>query len=140
MPINCDLVVRRLTADDAEIAVTLVREFAAKAVTQNTCGVHDEPQTTFFCGLLVAGRPSGFLLAHRLERLKEESYKLFIYEINVAPEHQRKGIGTALIEQAKVTMENESDDLRGSYLRTIATLRPSSFISIPAAWPRTGTI
>lgn len=103
-----DLVVRRLSADDAEIAVTLVRELAAKAVTAEYMRRFLTNAANYLFAALVEGRPSGFLLAHRLERLKQESYKLFIYEIDVAPEHQRKGIGTALIEQAKVTMENES--------------------------------
>jgi ribosomal protein S18 acetylase RimI-like enzyme len=44
---------------------------------------------------------AGFLLGYRLERLKEESFKFFIYEIDVDKNFRRRGVGTALIEYAK---------------------------------------
>ena len=41
----------------------------------------------------------GFLLGYALDRLKENSHKMFIYEIEVAEVYRRKGIGTGLISQ-----------------------------------------
>ncbi|MET0754000.1 MAG: GNAT family N-acetyltransferase, partial [Pyrinomonadaceae bacterium] len=46
-------------------------------------------------------------LGYRLERLKEESFKFFIYEIDVDKNFQRKGVGTALIEYVKNTISAE---------------------------------
>lgn len=56
----------------------------------------------------ISGVPVGFLLAHRLERLKQESHKLFIYEVDVAEPFRRTGIGRRLIEAAKTVVESES--------------------------------
>jgi len=51
--------------------------------------------------LLVAylddGAPAGFLRAVELSRPDGPERQMFLYEIDVAPEHQRQGIGSALI-------------------------------------------
>ena len=50
--------------------------------------------------LLVAfhgGRPVGFVLAHELPRRHGDPAKLFVYEIEVAESHQRRGIASALL-------------------------------------------
>jgi ribosomal protein S18 acetylase RimI-like enzyme len=52
--------------------------------------------------LLVAfdeGRPVAFVLAHELPRRHGDPAKLFVYEIDVAESHQRRGIGSALLDR-----------------------------------------
>ena len=44
-------------------------------------------------------RPVGFVLAHELPRRHGDPAKLFVYEIEVAESHQRRGIASALLEQ-----------------------------------------
>ena len=53
--------------------------------------------------LLVAeesGKVIGFLFAHWIDRLPVEQRQLFIYEIEVALEHRRKGAASALVSAA----------------------------------------
>jgi len=102
-----EVIVRRLTAADAEIAVTLVAEISAKAVSADYMRQFLSNDVNYLFAALADDRPVGFLVAHRLERLKEETYKLFIYEVDVVPEFQRMGVGTRLMEQAKAVVENE---------------------------------
>jgi ribosomal protein S18 acetylase RimI-like enzyme len=42
-------------------------------------------------------RPVGFVLAHELPRRHGDRSKLFVYEVDVAESHQRRGIGSALL-------------------------------------------
>src|SRR6478672_7765430 len=42
-------------------------------------------------------RPVGFVLAHELPRRHGDRAKLFVYEVDVAESHQRRGIGKALL-------------------------------------------
>ncbi len=54
--------------------------------------------------LLVAregGQPAGFLYAYVLEAPHDLRPKMFLYSIDVFPEFQRRGVGTALIEELK---------------------------------------
>ena len=43
--------------------------------------------------------PAGFALAHVLPRRHGERAKLFVYEIDVAESHRRRGIASALLAQ-----------------------------------------
>lgn len=42
-------------------------------------------------------RPVGFVLAHELPRRHGDRSKLFVYEVDVAESHQRRGIGSTLL-------------------------------------------
>lgn len=44
-------------------------------------------------------RPVGFVLAHELPRRHGDPAKLFVYEVDVAESHRRRGIATALLER-----------------------------------------
>ena len=44
-------------------------------------------------------RPVGFVLAHQLPRRHGDRSKLFVYEVDVAETHQRRGIASALLAQ-----------------------------------------
>jgi aminoglycoside 3-N-acetyltransferase I len=44
-------------------------------------------------------RPVGLLLAHELQRRHGHRSKLFIYEVDTAETHQRRGIASALLER-----------------------------------------
>jgi aminoglycoside 3-N-acetyltransferase I len=51
--------------------------------------------------LLVAfdgAAPVGLVVAHELPRRHGDRSKLFVYEVDVAESHQRRGIGSALLE------------------------------------------
>ena len=42
-------------------------------------------------------RPVGFVLAHELPRRHGDRAKLFVYEVEVAESHRRRGIASALL-------------------------------------------
>ncbi|HET6165790.1 MAG TPA: GNAT family N-acetyltransferase [Gaiellaceae bacterium] len=44
-----------------------------------------------------AERPVGFVLAHELPRRHGDPAQLFVYEVDVAESHRRRGIATALL-------------------------------------------
>jgi aminoglycoside 3-N-acetyltransferase I len=91
------LEVKRLEPQHASLAADVVRCFAAKDVSLEYLGRFLANPANYLIVAHVESEPVGFLLAYALERLKEESHKMFIYEIEVAEGYRRKGIGTALI-------------------------------------------
>jgi aminoglycoside 3-N-acetyltransferase I len=55
-------------------------------------------QDTFWVlAALQDGRPMGGLTGHALPMTRDESTELFIYDLAVHPDHQRRGVGRALI-------------------------------------------
>ena len=55
-----------------------------------------DPRTLMLVAFDV-GRPVGFVLAHELPRRHGDTAKLFVYEIDVAESHRRRGIASALL-------------------------------------------
>jgi aminoglycoside 3-N-acetyltransferase I len=51
-------------------------------------------------------RPAGGLTAHILPMTIFEGSEVFIYDIAVAPDHQRRGIGRGLLEAVRSTARN----------------------------------
>lgn len=54
-----------------------------------------------------AGELAGFVVAYRLDRLDRSAAQLFVYEIDVAPEFRRRGVGTRLMQQIGQLVEDE---------------------------------
>jgi aminoglycoside 3-N-acetyltransferase I len=94
------LKVRRLKRDDAALAVGVVKAFARRDVSLAYMERFLANEANHLIVAEVDNALAGFLLAHSLDRLKEEARKLFIYEIEVAEGHRRQGIGSVLIEHA----------------------------------------
>lgn len=90
--------VRRLEANDAQTAVAVVTQFAGKSVAPEYLKEFLANPANYLIVAEVDNQLAGFLLAQVLPRLKQSSYKMFIYEIEVDRAHQRKGIGSALIQ------------------------------------------
>ena len=99
--------VRRLEQGDAALAVDLVKSFAAKDVSLAYVERFLSNPLNYLIVAQVDREVAGFLLAHALQRLKQASYKMFIYEIDVAEKHRRKGVGTALIEYVREIVRKE---------------------------------
>jgi len=63
-------------------------------------------QRTLMLVAFDGGRPVGFVLAHELPRRHGDRSKLFVYEVDVAETHRRRGIGKALLARlAEVATE-----------------------------------
>jgi aminoglycoside 3-N-acetyltransferase I len=48
------------------------------------------------------GTPIGGITGHALPMTRDESSEMFIYDLAVHPNHQRKGVGRALVEMLRV--------------------------------------
>lgn len=88
--------VRRIRdADDAANALTDLyrREPAPRRLLSSTLA--DDRFVLIVA--YIDSRPVGYVQGHLLDRL-DGARKLLIYDIEVAPEHQRRGVGRALME------------------------------------------
>lgn len=100
---NSSIEVRRLNADDTDLAQNALRIMAE---------VFDEPSEAlskaYVASLLARrdfwvlaalqdGKPMGGVTAHALPMTRSESKELFIYDLAVTEAHQRQGVGRALI-------------------------------------------
>jgi len=86
------IAIRLLTPGDEDV----VRELATYEGPGDPEGLLADPRTL----MLVAfdgERPVGFVLAHELPRRHGDRAKLFVYEVDVAESHQRRGIAKALL-------------------------------------------
>lgn len=95
--------VRRLQSLDAHSAQGLIRVFHRSEVSAAYL-------SDLLCDsrnlLIVAEEGAqivGFVWAHWLDRIRSERKQLFIYEIEVAADRRRRGIGTALMHFAIAT-------------------------------------
>ena len=135
------LIIERLTAVDETIAADLDRLFDE--------GVEwDAEQGAAFlqhpdCLLLAArwdGRICGFATAYRLQRFDRRQAEAQLYEIAVDEVFQRRGIGSALIMEARrwagevgaaetwVLTETDNDAARGLYAATGGVEDASRFV------------
>jgi ribosomal protein S18 acetylase RimI-like enzyme len=89
--------VKRLGTNDLDLLVSAVRKFKQRESSAEHAHSFLADPRHFVIVAEIGGEPVGFLLAYRLERMDRPSAKLFIYEIEVAEPHRRKGIGTSLI-------------------------------------------
>jgi ribosomal protein S18 acetylase RimI-like enzyme len=86
--------IRRLEPCEEAVVV----ELATRAVPPRASELLADPRTLF----LVAfdhERPVGFVLAYELLRRHGDPSKLFVYEVDVAEEYRRRGIGAALMRE-----------------------------------------
>ena len=86
------IAIRLLAPGDEDV----VRELATYDGPGDPEALLADPRTL----LLVAfdgERPVGFVLAHELPRRHGERAKLFVYEVDVAESHRRRGIAAALL-------------------------------------------
>ena len=76
-------------------------------------------------------RPVGFVLAHELPRRHGDRSRLFVYEVDVAESHRRRGIATALL-----TRLGELAAARG--IRTAFVLADEDNVPANALYARVG--
>jgi aminoglycoside 3-N-acetyltransferase I len=98
---------RRLYTSDKTLAVDIVKMFASENVSEEYMGSFLSNALNYLIIGEIDGEPAGFLLAHALQRLKQESHKMFIYEVDVAEQYRRKGVGTALIKHILKIVKEE---------------------------------
>jgi aminoglycoside 3-N-acetyltransferase I len=87
-----EITIRLLGTGDEDV----VRELATSDGPGDPEALVADPRTL----MLVAfdgAQPVGFVLAHELPRRHGYRSKLFVYEVDVADTHRRRGIGSALL-------------------------------------------
>lgn len=100
-------VVLRYETADAAKAVGLVKRCHKTDVTVARMERFLANAANYLLVAEVDGEPAGFLLAYSIDRLDEDAAAMFVYEIAVAQEHQRKGLGTALISTIRGIAKRE---------------------------------
>jgi ribosomal protein S18 acetylase RimI-like enzyme len=88
------ITIRLLATGDEEV----VEELATYDGPGDPAGLLADPRSL----MLVAfdgERPVGFVLGHELPRRHGERAKLFVYEVEVADAHRRRGIASTLLSQ-----------------------------------------
>jgi GNAT superfamily N-acetyltransferase len=84
--------IRLLAPGDEDV----VRELATYDGPGDPEALLGDPRTLMLVAF-DAERPVGFVLAHELPRRHGDRAKLFVYEVDVADTHQRRGIAKALL-------------------------------------------
>jgi ribosomal protein S18 acetylase RimI-like enzyme len=74
----------------------VVQELATYDGPGDPEGLLADPRTLMLVAL-DGERPVGFVLAHELPRRHGDRANLFVYEVDVAESHQRRGIASALL-------------------------------------------
>jgi ribosomal protein S18 acetylase RimI-like enzyme len=96
------LVIERLTAVDDALAAQLDAVFGDGKAWDDAQGRRflRNPDNLFLIARW-GGRVCGFLTAHRLQRFDRRRAAVLLYEIGVHDRFRRRGVGTALIVEAK---------------------------------------
>jgi len=86
--------IRPLLPGDEDV----VRELATYDRPGDPEALLADPRTLMLVGF-DGDAPVGFVLAHELPRRHGDPAQLFVYEVEVAESHQRRGIASALLER-----------------------------------------
>ena len=84
--------IRLLAPGDEDV----LRELATYDGAGDPEGLLADPRTLMLVAF-AGERPVGFVLAHELPRPHGDRAKLFVYEVDVAETHRRRGIASALL-------------------------------------------
>src|SRR2546426_11317879 len=93
--------IRRLAPGDERAASRLVALFKSAASPSSRPRAFLANLANYLIVAEVATELVGFVLAFRLDRLDRDTAQLFVYEIGVLPEFQRRGIGTQLMQEIR---------------------------------------
>ena len=95
--------IRRLTAGDEQTACEIASIFRSSQVATDYMADLLADERNHLIAALVDQRPVGYVLGYELQRIDGRGPMMFLYEIEVAESHRRRGIGRALVEQLKRT-------------------------------------
>ena len=102
-----DIIVRRLQPGDEATVCRVVEVFhEATSDTSRAATFLANPANY----LLIAETDNtlvGFLMAYRLDRIDRSATQLFVYEIDVEPEYQRRGAGSTLMRYVADIVDRE---------------------------------
>lgn len=117
------ITVRRLCPGDEEVACRVAQVFKEAIIETGHAAAILANSANHLAVAQVDGAIAGFLLAYRLDRIDGPSGQLFIYEIDVDPDHRRRGVGSALMLYARDVVAREG--LMEAFLLTNRTNAPA---------------
>jgi ribosomal protein S18 acetylase RimI-like enzyme len=123
-------VIRRLGSGDEHVVERLATD-APPAAARDLLA----DDRTIFLVAFEEDRPVGFVLAYELLRRHGDRSKLFVYEVDVAETHRRRGIATALFRQLERTarergirhgwvLTDRSNDAANALYASVGGVRP----------------
>jgi aminoglycoside 3-N-acetyltransferase I len=92
--------VRALRSEDAAVAQRLVERFHSARVSAEYLATLLVDPSNLLLAAEQDGSAIGFLFGHFIKRLRLATSQLFIYELEVAAEHRRKGVALELMSSA----------------------------------------
>ncbi len=69
-----------------------------------------EDTACYFIVCVIDSIPAGYLNAFRFPAIDSDSFQVYLYDIIVAEEHRRKGIGSRMIEELKTHCKEDGVD------------------------------
>ncbi len=110
-PSESTIEIRRLGRDDGELALETISKLKAadwedqggkpKSLTANYLARFLRYDDHFLIVAIENAEPVGYLLAYELSRVDRDQNMMLFYEIGVADNERRQGVGAALIDEIK---------------------------------------
>lgn len=89
---------RRLNSNDAHLIKKMALGYKSKVIDESDVNNFINNPDNYLIGCIDSNMVVGFLLAYRLQRYDGKNDMIYIHEIEVMENYQRKGIGRTLIE------------------------------------------
>ena len=89
--------VRRVRQDEGSVARSVASDFKVAGVSLEHASEFLANPANYLIIAEADGRLAGFVVAYRLDRLDRSACQLLVYEVDVAPDLRRRGIGAALM-------------------------------------------
>jgi len=103
-----NVMIRRLKAGDELRACQVAAAFKSAQLSAERVAQFLANPTNYLIVAESAENLAGFVLAYRLERLDRTAAQLFVYEVGVAPQYQRRRVGSRLMEHVRHLVSEES--------------------------------
>ena len=95
--------IRRLTTGDEQTACDIASLFRSSQVGADYVAALLADEQNHLIGAFSEHRPVGYAFGYELQRIDGLGPMMLLYEIEVAEDHRRRGIGRALVERLKRT-------------------------------------
>jgi ribosomal protein S18 acetylase RimI-like enzyme len=99
---------RRLGSGDESAACEIASRFKSRPISREYAAHFLANVGHYVFAAEIDGEVVGFVLAYRLERIDGDAPQLFVYEVDVAPEQRRHGVGTLLMQAVRDAVGRES--------------------------------
>lgn len=99
---------RRLTIDDLAMVMAMNRDFREGFAEESSLRAFLCDPDCWLFAAVEDGRIIGFAYGYSLQRLNTQRKMLYIHEVGVLEDCQRRGIGTRLMEKLREACEKEN--------------------------------